>query len=114
RSFAFRIPPLVGRGLWTVWAKLVSQGAQLATFIIAAHVLTPAQFGFFAFSSAIATLLVMLAEGGWAEFVMKSTEKDKVLEQVKSISLASGLLVTTLGLGIALVLYDGFGKRWEA
>ncbi|WEX10480.1 oligosaccharide flippase family protein [Chelativorans sp. AA-79] len=114
RGFSLRIPSIIGSGLWALSAKLVSQVAQLATFIIAAHVLTPAQFGFFAFSSAIAVFLVMLSEGGWAEFVMKSAEGEARLDQIASMSLVSGLLFMTVGLAAADVLYEVFAMRWEA
>jgi O-antigen/teichoic acid export membrane protein len=108
-----RLPAILGGGLWALVAKLVSQAAQLAAFIIAARILTPAQFGFFAFSSAVAIFLVVLAEGGWAEFVMKS-QQERRLDQIAAISLASGLLFTVLGLSIVGTLYGVFDKVWEA
>ncbi|WP_011581912.1 oligosaccharide flippase family protein [Chelativorans oligotrophicus] len=114
RRFSLRIPSIVGSGLWALSAKLVTQVCQLAAFIIAAHVLTPAQFGLFAFCSAIAILLVMLAEGGWAEFVMKSSEGEAHLDQIAGMSLASGLFFMIVGLLTAGVLHGAFGKSWEA
>ena len=114
RGFSLRIPSIVGSGLWALSAKLVSQVAQLAAFVIAAHVLTPAEFGFFAFSSAVAVLLVVLAEGGWAEFVMKSADDEHRLDQVASIATASGLLFTAFGLAAAGILDSFTQMRWEA
>jgi len=113
-TFSLRIPTIIGSGLWALSAKLVSQASQLAAFIIAAHVLTPAQFGLFAFCSAIAVLLVMLAEGGWAEFVMKSSGDEDRLDQIAGISLVSGFLFMIVGLLAAGALHGAFGMSWEA
>ncbi|MCT7375578.1 oligosaccharide flippase family protein [Chelativorans salis] len=114
RAFRLSIPAIVGGGLWALSAKLVSQIAQLSAFVIAARILTPTEFGFFAFSSAVAVFLVVLAEGGWAEFVMKSADGEGHLDQVTTISLASGLLFTVSGLSAAGILYGVFDKVWEA
>ncbi|WP_246225885.1 oligosaccharide flippase family protein [Chelativorans xinjiangense] len=114
RTFRLSVPAIVGGGLWALSAKLTSQVAQLSAFIVAARILTPAEFGFFAFSSAVAIFLVVLAEGGWAEFVMKSADGEGRLDQVTTISLASGLLFTALGLGAAGILYGVFDQVWEA
>ncbi|RDL48006.1 Teichuronic acid biosynthesis protein TuaB [Ensifer sp. M14] len=114
RRFRLSTPTIVGGGLWALSAKLVSQVAQLSAFIAAARILTPQEFGFFAFSSAVATFLVVFAEGGWAEFVMKSADGEGHLDQVTTISLVSGLLFTALGLGAAGILYEAFDKILEA
>ena len=57
-------------------ARLFSQVAQLIAFVGAARVLSPAEFGFFAFVSAIAFLFVVVSEGGWAEFIMRADHGD--------------------------------------
>lgn len=107
-------PNIVGGGFSALSAKLVSQVAQLSAFVIATRVLTPTEFGFFAFTSAVAIFLVVLAEGGWAEFIMKSPAGEEHLDQVTTISLASGLLFTALGLGVAGILYEAFDQVMEA
>jgi len=114
RSFSFRFPSIIGSGLWALSAKFASQVSQLTAFIVAAHVLTPAQFGLFAFCSAVAVFLVMLAEGGWAEFVMKSSEGEAHLNQIASMSMVSGLFFMIVGLLAAGILHEVFDNSWEA
>ncbi|WP_048645958.1 oligosaccharide flippase family protein [Nitratireductor soli] len=106
-------PGLLGGGLWALAAKLVSQVAQLAAFIMAARLLTPTEFGFFAFTSAMAIFLVVVAEGGWAEYIMKSEENSRRWRQVAAVSLGSGVLLTAAGLAAAAVFYAYLGKHWE-
>lgn len=109
-----RLSGLLGGGLWALGAKIVSQGAQLTAFVMAAHFLTPVEFGFFAFTSALAVLLVVLAEGGWAEYIMKSEEDADRMAQVAGVSLASGIAFSLLGLAVAGILYRFYDLRWEA
>ncbi|WP_051011638.1 oligosaccharide flippase family protein [Nitratireductor pacificus] len=111
--FGLPLPGLLGGGLWALAAKLVTQVAQLTAFIMAAHLLTPVEFGFFAFTSAMTIFLVVVAEGGWAEYIMKSEEDPGRWRQVASVSLGSGLLLTAVGLAAAAILYFYLGKHWE-
>ena len=109
-----RMPAFVGAGLWTLSAKIVSQLAQLLAFLIAARVLESAQFGFYAYSSAIAILLVLCAEGGWGEFIMKSHSEGQELDQVGTIAVISGALCTFVGLIISVVLHVWLNEPWLA
>ncbi|MBB4571625.1 oligosaccharide flippase family protein [Rhizobium leucaenae] len=99
------MPAIVSGGVWIVTAKIVSQLSQIATFFVATRMLSPAEFGLFAFVSAIAMLVVVMAEGGWAEFMMKAPDGDDCFDQVTTISLISGVSFTTAGAIAAAVFY---------
>ncbi|SCB32104.1 oligosaccharide flippase family protein [Rhizobium multihospitium] len=99
------MPMIVTGGVWIVAAKIVSQLSQIATFFVAVRVLSPAEFGLFAFVSAIAMLLVVVAEGGWAEFLMKARHEDDCFDEVATTSLLSGALFTALGVAAAAIFY---------
>ncbi len=107
------IPALVGDGLWTLTAKIAAQAVQLAIFVLAARILTPAEFGFFAFSAAIAILLATFAEGGLGEYVMKAPDADDAPDQVATLALITGGVTTGIGLLVAWVVYGPFALRWE-
>ncbi len=105
---------LVSGGIWIVAAKVVSQFSQIATFFVAARMLSPAEFGLFAFASAIAMLLLVVAEGGWAEFIMKAHDGDDCFDQVATISIVSGGLLTSVGLLTAVVFYAFVGNETQS
>jgi O-antigen/teichoic acid export membrane protein len=109
-----RLPSVVGDGASTLVSKVVSQVVQLVVFITAARVLDSAGFGFYAYSSAIAILLVVVAEGGWGEFVMKRHCSDTELDQIGTISILSGMAVTLAGFAIALAIWLGLHEPEHA
>ncbi len=95
---------LLGNAMWSLWAKVVVQFTQLATFIVAARTLESAEFGLFAYVAAIVALLVILAEGGWSEFVMKTHHDGDRLDQIATVAIVSGVTAMATGLCVALVL----------
>ncbi len=99
------IPPIMAGGIWITAAKVASQLSQIATFLLAARVLSPAEFGLFAFVSAVAVLLVVVAEGGWAEFIMKASDDEDCFDQIVTITLLSGGLCTAAGVIAAATFY---------
>ncbi|MDL2406037.1 oligosaccharide flippase family protein [Rhizobium calliandrae] len=109
-----RLPSVIGDGASTLCSKIVSQVVQLLVFLVAARVLESAEFGLYAYSSAIMILLVVVAEGGWGEFVMKTECSEHELDQIGTISIISGVLVTMVGLGIAATVWLVFHQTWEA
>ncbi|TXI11417.1 MAG: polysaccharide biosynthesis protein [Rhizobium sp.] len=109
-----RMPAIVGDGASTLVSKIVSQVVQLLIFLVAARVLESAEFGLYAFSSAIVVMLVVIAEGGWGEFVMKAECTDGELDQIGTISIIAGLLVTVAGLLVAAVAWLLFHRTHEA
>lgn len=85
-------------------ARIVSQLAQLAIFVVAAHVLGPAEFGVFALVSAVATMARRVSEAGWSEFIINSRAGDDVIRHILFIAIASGLLACLLGIGASLIV----------
>lgn len=100
--------------MWTFTAKVVMQVSQLATFIIAARVLNSAEFGLFSYTAALVTLLVVVAEGGWREFVMKTTHEAGRLDQIATVALIAGMGATVVGLSAAAILDIQFDLKAEA
>lgn len=93
-----RLPSVIGDGAATLGSKVVSQVVQLLVFLVAARMLESAEFGLYAYSSAIVVMLVVIAEGGWGEFVMKRDCTERELDQIGTISIIAGVLVTIAGL----------------
>ncbi|NLS00460.1 oligosaccharide flippase family protein [Rhizobium sp. P38BS-XIX] len=108
------MPSVVGDGASTLVSKIVSQVVQLLIFLVAARVLESEEFGLYAFSSAIVVMLVVVAEGGWGEFVMKAECTERELDQIGTISIIAGVLVTIVGLLAAAAAWLAFGREHEA
>ncbi|WP_051541013.1 oligosaccharide flippase family protein [Ahrensia sp. 13_GOM-1096m] len=104
---------LLGDGSWTIFCKIYAQVIQLSIFIFAAHILAPAEFGFFAFASAIAVILVVLSEGGWREFILKTRDCTHKFNDVATISMIAAVFFTAVALSIAAVLAFYFDQVWE-
>ncbi|MEF0940981.1 oligosaccharide flippase family protein [Rhizobium sp. BR 362] len=113
RWLRLRMPSVIGDGASTLVSKIVSQVVQLVVFLVAARVLESAEFGLYAYSSAIVILLVVVSEGGWGEFVMKTDCTQDELDQVGTISIITGMLVTIVGLCITAVVWFFFNQPWE-
>ncbi|MCJ8518609.1 O-antigen/teichoic acid export membrane protein [Pseudorhizobium tarimense] len=105
---------IVSSAMWVLVAKVFMQVCQLATFIIAARILTSAEFGLFSYTVAVAALLVVVAEGGWREFVMKTTHEGGRVDQIATVALISGFAATTIGLCAAVILDIQFNLKAEA
>jgi len=109
-----RMPSIVGDGASTLVSKIVSQVVQLVIFLVAARMLESTEFGLYAFSSAIVVMLVVIAEGGWGEFVMKAECTDRELDQIGTIAFIAGVLVTIVGLLAAAIAWRPFSRPHEA
>lgn len=96
----------------TVAERIVSQVAQFTIFIFAARILGPAEFGVFALASAIAILLLRVAEVGWAPFIMSVSGDDTVPRQVLLIAILAGIAVGCVGLLGAFGAYE-FGVETD-
>lgn len=105
---------LFNDAMWTLFAKVAMQASQLATFIIAARVLTSAEFGLFSYVAALVALLVVAAEGGWREFVMKTTHEDDRVDQIATVAMLAGCVASMIGLGGAAALAFQLGMTAEA
>ncbi|MDR6264515.1 oligosaccharide flippase family protein [Roseobacter sp. N2S] len=89
-------------GMWTVMERVLSQFGQLAIFVTAARVLTPAEFGIFALTSACAILLLRFAEVGWAQYIMSWSGTDEIPRQVLFVAIVFGACAALLGLLVGL------------
>jgi O-antigen/teichoic acid export membrane protein len=108
------IAPSVSGSIWILVAKASAQFAQLGIFLFAARILGPGEFGLYAFVSAIAVLTVVLAEGGWAEFIMKSGQEEDCFDEVATAAILSGTAFTVLGLLISMFAWRYSDEAWAA
>src|SRR5690606_23600970 len=68
----------------------------------------------FAYCAAFSVLLVIFAEGGWGEFVMKTRDDRDRLDQIAGVSILFGMLAMMVGLCGAAVVGLYFGLVQEA
>ena len=101
-------PRMAGAGALTAAERVVAQVCQFATFVVAARLLGPAEFGTFALVSACAILLMRAAEVGWAPYIMCWSGDATVPRQVLALAAASGIAAVigaaAAGLGAAFGL----------
>ena len=105
---------LFSDAMWTVFSKVAMQASQVATFIVAARLLTSAEFGLFSYVAALLALLVVAAEGGWREFIMKTTHEGDRVDQIATVALLAGFVASMIGLAGAAILEFRFGMTAEA
>lgn len=98
----------LGGGLWTVLERVLSQGTQLVIFVVAARLLSPAEFGVFALVSAGAILMLRISEASWAPYIMSWAGDAKVPRQVVMVSIWSGLALAVAG-GLGALALPLFG-----
>ncbi|MBR9861901.1 MAG: oligosaccharide flippase family protein [Rhodobacteraceae bacterium] len=94
----------VSDGMWTMMERVLSQVSQLVIFITAARILSPAEFGVFALTSACAILLLRFAEVGWAPYIMSWSGTARVPRQILYIAILFGLGAALIG-GLAGLAY---------
>ncbi len=87
----------IGMGGWSFASRAIAQGVQLIIFVVAARVLTPAEFGVFALVHAVSVLLSVIAWAGWREFVMSWSGPDRAIDQAFALSLLSGVAMAGAG-----------------
>ncbi len=90
-----------GRGgaQWQFMSRLVVQASALGLFLLAARVLSVADFGVFSLVQAVSMLLFLVAAGGWREFIMSQNNSRAAIDQAVSVALVAGCvmaLVTAL------------------
>ena len=82
-------------------SRVISQGTQLALFLVAARILAPADFGVFSLAVAVSSLLSIFGAAGWSEFVLGRTGNEKATNQAIAYAVVSGYLLATIGLACA-------------
>lgn len=90
--------------VWVAASRLFGQVSQIAVFFLAMRILLPEEFGLYAVISSIGIFATVIAEGGWAEFLMKSRLRRDEFDQVATVAFLSGIFVTSCGLGVSLLL----------
>lgn len=108
-SMRIRLPAGRGRallavGMWTSLTRGCGQLAQLIIVVTAARYLGPAEFGVFALVSAVAFVLLRVAEAGWSEFIISWRGDDTAYQGAMTAGLAAGGLLASVGLCAAFVL----------
>ncbi|MCW1382721.1 oligosaccharide flippase family protein [Novosphingobium sp. KCTC 2891] len=84
-------------------ARVTSQGLQFLLFLMAARVLSTADFGLFSMAYAVILGLTVLAEAGWREYVICCDDPDQV-RNANTVALASGAAMVVAGaLALAVV-----------
>ncbi len=106
-----RAAQAIGGGLWAMVERILSQFCQVVTFVVAARVLGPADFGAFALVAACAILLMRVAEGGWSPYILSWDGDSTVPRQVLLVAIVSGLAASLLGIlagsGLPLIGVSG-------
>ncbi|MEY8099559.1 oligosaccharide flippase family protein [Falsihalocynthiibacter sp. S25ZX9] len=101
------VPQFKG-GLWVAAARILSQLIQFGIFVVAARVLTPADFGVFALVAAVIVFLNLIATAGWSEYVMNWQGDSVRLRQTLFVAAIFGAVIATLGLVISIPLASFF------
>ncbi|WP_179379318.1 oligosaccharide flippase family protein [Jannaschia marina] len=83
--------------------------AQFVVFVVAARVLGPAEFGIFALASAVAALLLRVAEAGWAPFILSWSGDITVPLQVLYVAVLAGAAIGVAGGAAVLTAGQVFG-----
>ncbi|MFN4098273.1 MAG: oligosaccharide flippase family protein, partial [Pararhodobacter sp.] len=95
-----------GQSLWAggafiAMSRAVGQIAQVATFLVGARILGPADFGIFAMVSAAAVLMSVTAQAGWSGFILSARHSAQEVRQVLSLSTLFGLALSLAGITFA-------------
>lgn len=97
-------------GIWVAGARVLSQLIQFGIFVVAARLLTPADFGVFAMVAAVIVFLNLVATAGWSEYAMNWQGDTVRLRQTLFVALIVGAFIAALGLVISFPLATLFTK----
>ncbi len=106
---------LASAGGSTLAARVVSQIAQLLMFIVAARVLSPAEFGVFTLVGAGSTLLFIVGGAGWREFILGWGGGVRAVHQAVTYSILSGYILAMLGFiaaGVIAAVFQLLEVAW--
>jgi O-antigen/teichoic acid export membrane protein len=101
-------------GFVAMTSRICAQLAQVIIFVLAARMLTAAEFGIYTLVLAIAILLTRVAEAGSREFIMSCREDISLFNQIATIAFASGTTAMVVGLIVAGVLRNFFQMQLAA
>ncbi|WP_210160786.1 oligosaccharide flippase family protein [Phyllobacterium sp. YR531] len=95
-------------------SRICAQLAQVVVFVLAARMLTAAEFGTYTLILAIAILLTRIAEAGSREFIMSCREDASLFNQIGTIALASGAVAMVVGLIVSGAINHFFEMKLVA
>lgn len=103
--------PRLSAANWLGIATAVTRGSQAALLLLAATMMSPAEYGQFALASAIILLISMIAEGGITQATTTTTaittrEEQSLAARALAVGLLGALLATAIG--YAFSFRDGF------
>lgn len=101
-------------GFMAMASRICAQLAQVVVFVLAARMLTAAEFGVYTLILAIAILLTRIAEAGSREFIMSCREDGSLFNQIATIAFASGAAAMAVGLTISGAMDSLFEMRLAA
>lgn len=90
-------------GFWTGLSRVFAQLIQFAIFMLAARVMSPAEFGVFALVAAIAAILTQVSIAGWPEYIMQWGGEVFRVRQTLFVAIVAGLIFMIIGLMTGLV-----------
>lgn len=93
-------------GVWLLGSKVASQAIQFLLFFVAARSLEAAAFGLYAVLAAVITLLIIMAEAGWAEQLLRSGYSQSMFRVVTSLSVWTASFFTVVCGFAAFVVYE--------
>jgi PST family polysaccharide transporter len=105
----------VRRGLaWSSLNNLLLRLGSLATGIVLARLLTPAQFGVYAVALTVQAIMMTLADLGLSADLIRCRDPERRAPTVATLGLVSGALLATLGVATAGPLAAALGSPRSA
>ncbi len=101
-------------GFMAMASRICAQLAQVVVFVLAARMLSAAEFGIYTLILAIAILLTRIAEAGSREFIMSCREDVSLFNQIATMALASGAAAMSIGLLVSGTMDHYFQMRLAA
>ena len=95
-------------GFAAMASRVSAQLAQVAVFILAARMLSAAEFGVYTLTLAVAIFLTRVSEAGSREFLMSCREDRSLFDQIATAALVSGAIAMCVGTLASAVMYDFF------
>lgn len=91
--------------LLLVISRAGAQATNLVLLLVAARILTPAEFGAFSLVSVTIIALVQIADVGWYEYAAKTTDNTELPPELFWCTSLSGVSISLLSALLAVILY---------
>ncbi|ATU92724.1 oligosaccharide flippase family protein [Phyllobacterium zundukense] len=96
-------------GFAAVASRISAQLAQVAVFVLAARMLSAAEFGVYTLTLAVAIFLTRVSEAGSREFLMSCREDRSLFDQIATAALVSGAIAMCAGTLASAGMYKFLG-----